>query len=557
MPIALRDLGHEVSIEIIRTTGDRMQNIAFASVGAKGMFTREIEDALLAETIDLAVHSLKDLPTDWASSSRWRRFPSERMRAMCWCRSATADSMRCRRGRWWAPAACAARRSCARGVRISSTLSFAAMWTPGWPSLAQGKADAIILAAAGLDRLQKTAAIRERFAPEVLCPAPGQGALAIECRAGDEAMHAALQPLEDRDTRLAITAERRCLAALGGGCLVPIGAYCHRDGDELSLRAVVASRRRPADDLRRERGTPIRRYWESSWRSNCWSRAPAPSSGSGGEAGVSTPRPLAGKRILITRARHQAGRLAEALEAQGAEVLRLPTIEIIPPETYAHLDAVLEVISGFDWLIVTSANGAAALADRMQFLGNPAGAVAAFAGGCDWSCDRGSPGPHWPEGVSHAGRVCGGGGGCHAQGEGCGAACPAGARRSGPRRHPRAVAAMWSGYPRGRGLSDGHPPRFDRAGSRVVWGREAAARCSDLYQFFHGEQFFCASRRGEDGAARRAPGRLDRASDYADSAPAPLGAFWRGFQYDIPGVVDACTRLFAISSFPTTPHRAR
>jgi hydroxymethylbilane synthase len=107
--------------------------------------------------------------------------------------------------------------------------------------LAQGKADAIVLAASGLDRLQKTAAIRERFAPEVLCPAPGQGALAIECRAGDAAMHAVLEPLEDRDTRMAITAERRCLSALGGGCLVPIGAYCHRDGDDLSMRAVVAS----------------------------------------------------------------------------------------------------------------------------------------------------------------------------------------------------------------------------------------------------------------------------------------------------------------------------
>jgi uroporphyrinogen-III synthase len=84
---------------------------------------------------------------------------------------------------------------------------------------------------------------------------------------------------------------------------------------------------------------------------------------------VSTAHPLSGKRILVTRARHQAGRLAEALEALGAEVLRLPTIEIIPPETYEHLDAVLEAISGFDWLIVTSANGAAALAERMRFLG--------------------------------------------------------------------------------------------------------------------------------------------------------------------------------------------
>jgi uroporphyrinogen-III synthase len=91
---------------------------------------------------------------------------------------------------------------------------------------------------------------------------------------------------------------------------------------------------------------------------------------------VSTSHSLAGKRILITRARHQAGRLAEALEALGAEVLRLPTIEIVPPETYAHLDAVLEVITGFDWLIVTSANGAAALADRMRFLGIHAGRLA-------------------------------------------------------------------------------------------------------------------------------------------------------------------------------------
>ena len=78
--------------------------------------------------------------------------------------------------------------------------------------------------------------------------------------------------------------------------------------------------------------------------------------------------PLSGKRILVTRSRQQAGRLAEALEALGAEVLRLPTIEIVPPETYTHLDAALEGISSFDWLIVTSANGAEAIAARMNSL---------------------------------------------------------------------------------------------------------------------------------------------------------------------------------------------
>jgi hydroxymethylbilane synthase len=238
---ALRALGHEVSIEIIRTTGDRMQNISFASVGAKGMFTREIEDALLAGTIDLAVHSLKDLPTELDEEFTLAAIPprgdardvlvSERFNGLdALPAGAVVGTSSLRR-----QAQLRARRPDLAYVEFRGNVD------TRLAKLAQGKADAIILAAAGLDRLQKTAAVRERFSPEVLCPAPGQGALAIECRAGDRTMHAALQPLEDQETRLAITAERRCLAALGGGCLVPIGAYCHRVGDDLSMRAVVAS----------------------------------------------------------------------------------------------------------------------------------------------------------------------------------------------------------------------------------------------------------------------------------------------------------------------------
>ena len=238
---ALRALGHEVSIEIIRTTGDRMQNVAFASVGAKGMFTREIEEALLANTIDLAVHSLKDLPTELGEPFTLGAIPqradprdvlvSERYPGFdALPAGAVVGTSSLRR-----QAQLRARRPDLQYVEFRGNVD------TRLTKLAQGKADAIILAAAGLDRLQKNAVIRERFAPEVLCPAPGQGALAIECRAGDESMHAALRPLEDPDTRSAITAERGCLAALGGGCLVPIGAYCHRTGDEWTLRAVVAS----------------------------------------------------------------------------------------------------------------------------------------------------------------------------------------------------------------------------------------------------------------------------------------------------------------------------
>lgn len=237
----LRALGHDVSIDIIRTTGDRMQNMAFASVGAKGMFTREIEDALLAESIDLAVHSLKDLPTELAEPFVLAAIPQ---------RADPRDVFVSER--YWEfnslPAgAVVGTSSLRRQAQLRARrpdleyIEFRGNVDTRLAKLQQGKADAIILAAAGLERLQKTAAIRERFAPEVLCPAPGQGALGIECRAGDKAIAEALQPIEDRDTRMAVTAERKCLAALGGGCLVPIGAYCHRDGDVLSLRAVVAS----------------------------------------------------------------------------------------------------------------------------------------------------------------------------------------------------------------------------------------------------------------------------------------------------------------------------
>ena len=189
---ALRGLGHEVSIEIIRTTGDRMQNVAFASVGAKGMFTKEIEEALLAGSIDLAVHSLKDLPTELGQSFSLAAIPkradprdvlvSERFSSFAELPSGAVVGTSSLR-----------RQAQLRAWRADlEFIEFRGNVDTRLAKLQQGKADAIVLAASGLDRLERSGAIRERFAPEVLCPAPGQGALAIECRAGDQAMHAAL-----------------------------------------------------------------------------------------------------------------------------------------------------------------------------------------------------------------------------------------------------------------------------------------------------------------------------------------------------------------------------
>jgi hydroxymethylbilane synthase len=237
----LRGLGHEVEVVTMETTGDRLQTVPFARVGSKGMFTREIEEALAEGRVDLAVHSLKDLPTEleagFAIAAVTKRadardaFVSERFGGI--------EEM-------------------PEGARIgTSSLRRQSQLRARWPQfeyvefrgnvdtrlrkLREGVAEAAVLASAGLDRLGRTEWVRERFGAEVVCPAPGQGALALETRAGETALREALGALEDGETRFAVTAERTALAWLGGGCQAPIGAYCHREGDEYEMTGCIAS----------------------------------------------------------------------------------------------------------------------------------------------------------------------------------------------------------------------------------------------------------------------------------------------------------------------------
>lgn len=239
---SLRRLGQEVSIEIIRTTGDRMQEIAFPAADGKGIFTKEIEDALEKERIDLAVHSLKDLPTELAPQFVLGAIPKRADARDVFVSQRFSSIEQLPEG------AVVGTGSLRRQAQLRSLrpdlafIEFRGNVDTRLRKLGEGKADAIILAAAGLDRLEKTDWVRQRFATDVLCPAPGQGALAIECRAEDQATLAIIGSLEDTGTRAAVTAERRFLAALGGGCQLPVGAYAHPvAGEVLSLRGVIAA----------------------------------------------------------------------------------------------------------------------------------------------------------------------------------------------------------------------------------------------------------------------------------------------------------------------------
>jgi hydroxymethylbilane synthase len=235
----LQALGHEVAIVVITTTGDRIQDRRLESVGGKGAFLKEIEEALLADEVDLAVHSLKDVPTALPDGLRLTAI-LERAdpRDVLLSAGARLDAL-------------------PPGARVGTTsLRRRAQLLARRPDLdvqdlrgnvdtrirrlREGAYDAILLARAGLVRLGREAEATETLEPEVLLPAPGQGAIAIECRATDARTAEAVAPLDHPQTARAVTAERAFLAALHGGCNVPLGAYAEPDARGLRLRALVA-----------------------------------------------------------------------------------------------------------------------------------------------------------------------------------------------------------------------------------------------------------------------------------------------------------------------------
>lgn len=230
--------GMEAEIVIIKTSGDKMQQAPLTQIGGKGIFIKELEEALLEESIDLAVHSVKDVPTDIPSRLM---FP-----AVC-----RRDDVRdCLVGSTLA--------NLRQGARVgTSSLRRQAQLRHLRPDLdlrdlrgnvdtrlrkvESGEYEAVMVAKAGLDRLGLSQRISEVLSPEVCMPAVGQGAIAVECRLKDTEAGDLLAPLDDGETRTAIIAERALLSALQGGCQVPMGAWARIERGELLLDACVCS----------------------------------------------------------------------------------------------------------------------------------------------------------------------------------------------------------------------------------------------------------------------------------------------------------------------------
>jgi hydroxymethylbilane synthase len=228
-----------VEIVTIRTTGDRVQDRRLAEIGGKGLFTKEIEEALFAGRIDLAVHSLKDVET-WLPDGLeivcvlLRDDPRD---AFLSVKAASLAALP--KG---ASIGTASLRRQAQLLRRRADLTVVPIRgnvDTRLRKLEAGEVDALVLALCGLERLGKAGQVTEILSREVMLPAVGQGVLAIECRATDDRVRRLLEPLHDSGTAVCIKAERAMLAALDGSCRTPIAGLAELDGDRLVLEGLL------------------------------------------------------------------------------------------------------------------------------------------------------------------------------------------------------------------------------------------------------------------------------------------------------------------------------
>lgn len=375
----LRDAWPDLRCEIhpFVTKGDKTLDRPLPEIGGKGLFTAELERALRAGEIDIAVHSLKDLPVEEA--------PGLTVGAVT-DRANAQDGLvaRNRQTLETLPAGAVVGTSSLRrqaqllaqrpdlqvksirgnvGTRVRKAL--------------EGEYDAAVLAAAGLERLEMTDVVSQWLPPTVMLPAPGQAALAVQCRAGDERVLTLLAAIESEGARRTTAAERRFLQALGGGCSAPIAAYGTVTADgRLRLRGLIATPdgERVINVEGESEGTDLdsalalgERLAEEATAQGATAILAALEPGA--TAADKTAKPLAGKRIVVTRPPHQAPELADRLQELGATPVLFPTIKIRPMEDSNKLDEAIGNLGRYDWVIFTSVNGVAIFFERTEALG--------------------------------------------------------------------------------------------------------------------------------------------------------------------------------------------
>ncbi len=363
---ALERAGRKSRIVVVETEGDRRPP---DTAWGEGAFVAAIERALLAGRVDVAIHSAKDIPTDedqrlQVAAYLARDDPRDALVVRAGAEEQRLDDL--------PPNSRVGTDSPRRtGFMLARRPDLAVHPLHGnvdtrLRRLDAGATDALVLACAGLDRIGRSDRIAERMEPDVMPPAPGQGAIAVQVRRDDARMLELVAAIDDRPTRLTVEAERAFLSASGGGCRAPIGALATITDDELELLGgwaspdgsdtAVARRRGPVtagEELAREVAAAL----------DFRTRVPQGAA----DLKPNPPRSTA-RRVLVARAAEQADELASALRHEGLDPVRVPTIAVEPDPPGGELDAAARHLDTYAWVVITSANGARAIlesADRL------------------------------------------------------------------------------------------------------------------------------------------------------------------------------------------------
>ncbi len=343
-------------VKTLGTEGDRRPDVPLREMAGRGVFTGQLEEALKAVEIDIAVHSLKDLPTEQDPALCLAAVPNR------------GDPRECLISRSGAglsslpPGAVVGTSSSRREAQLR-TLRPDLVFCPIRGNvdtrirkvLEGSRYDATLLAAAAIRRLRLEEHVSEWFPLSRMLPAPGQAALAVQCRENDPVTRTIVSRIEDPGARASVTAERTFLEELGGGCSLPVAAFARwvesPGGGELCLKGTVfsvdGSHRisvNGAGDCPRELGRFVAHRALKKGALRLIRRGPRP------------PHPLAGKRLIVTRAAAQAKYLTDRLRSQGAKPLNLPLVRIAPLSKLDRCDEVLSRLDAYDWIVFTSVN---------------------------------------------------------------------------------------------------------------------------------------------------------------------------------------------------------
>lgn len=405
---------------VIKTAGDKDKTRPLAELGGLGVFTKEIENALLSHEIDIAVHSLKDLPTEIAPGLVIAAILKREDARDCLVSQHGQRLMQLPGG---ARVGTSSARRAAQVLALRPDLLIVPLRGNVDTRLRKAQSqdyDAIVIAAAGLARLGHSSVIAEYLPVETFLPDPGQGALAVEIRSDDPELAELASQIDHPASRAAVTAERAFLRALGGGCRMPIGAFASVWSNEtlakpelpvivptlesradqigeagycsLILRGMVGS----VDGRRIVRGQIEGAFVSAEELGNILAHQllqdgaaeilgmqeevsrPLTLARQRDAAQYTLPRglaqtvpstsPLAGRKILVTRAHEQTGRLADEILRFGGVPVEFPVIDIAPLEDFHDLDEALSQVAECDWIVFTSANGVRAVINRLHTL---------------------------------------------------------------------------------------------------------------------------------------------------------------------------------------------